>query len=69
MTYDHAVKVNGKWYGAGDEVIPTLPASVTAEDKKQVKTVEPETETKKVVQEAEAKPATKRSSNKKESKK
>jgi hypothetical protein len=60
MTYDHMVKVNGKWYGAGDEVIETsLPASVT------VKTVEPKPDTKEVVEEVK-KPETtvKRSNNK-----
>ena len=67
MTYDHAVKVNGKWYGAGDEVELTLPASVTAEDKKQVSTVEPDEV--KVEQVKEEKPAqTKRSSNKRKAK-
>jgi len=40
MTYDHMVKVNGKWYGAGDEVTPTLPASVVTK-----KAVEPKPET------------------------
>jgi len=35
VTYDHSVKVNGKWYGAG-EVIDTSSASVTAEEKKAV---------------------------------
>jgi len=59
MTYDHMVKVNGKWYGAGDEVTPTLPASVAT------KTVEPKTEKKEVVEEVK-KPetTTKRSNNK-----
>ena len=66
MTYDCAVKVNGKWYGAGDEVEPTLPASVTAKEKEQVKTVAPDKEVKQEVK----KPATtKKSSNKKDSKK
>ena len=45
MTYDHMVKVNGKWYGAGDEVTPTLPASVVT------KAVEPKAEKKEVVDE------------------
>lgn len=31
--FDHAVKVDGKWYGAGEEV-KASPASVTTEDKK-----------------------------------
>lgn len=56
MTYDHMVKVNGKWFGVGDEVEPTSPASVTVE-----KTVEPTTKEEVV---AEKKPATKRSANK-----
>lgn len=59
MTYDHMVKVNGKWYGAGDEVTPTLPASVVT------KAVESKPDTKKVVEEVK-KPETtvKRSNNK-----
>lgn len=56
MTYDHMVKVNGKWFGVGDEVNPSSPASVSVE-----KTVEV-TETKEVVE--PKKPATKRSNNK-----
>ncbi len=57
MTYDHAVKVNGKWYGAGDEVNETsLPASVSV-----AKPVE-NTESKEVVE--PKKPTTKRSNNK-----
>ena len=64
MTYDHAVKVNGIWYGAGDEVNPTSPVSVTTDDVKQVKAVEPDTKKDEVKQETEKKPATKRSSNK-----
>lgn len=55
VTYDHSVKVNGKWYGAGEVVEATPSASVTAEDKKQVSTV------------TETKDDKKRSSNKKES--
>ena len=60
MTYDHMVKVNGKWYGAGDEVTPTLPASVVTK-----KAVEPKPDTKEVVEEVK-KPetTTKRSNNK-----
>lgn len=57
MTYDHMVKVNGKWFGVGDEVNPSSPASVSVE-----KTVEPITETKEVVE--PKKPTTKRSTNK-----
>ena len=56
MTYDHKVKVNGKWFGVGDEVVTSSPASVT------VKAVEPKAETKEVVE--EVKPTTKRSNNK-----
>lgn len=63
MTYDHTVKVNGKWYGAGDEVIETsLPASVVT------KAVEPKPEKKEVVEEVK-KPATAKRSNNKGSKK
>lgn len=29
VTYDHSVKVNGKWYGAGEVVDATPSASVT----------------------------------------
>ena len=62
MTYDHAVKVNGKWFGAGDEVETSLPASHETEkpvEKPKTNDVEvPKKET-----------TTKRSSNKKESKK
>lgn len=56
MTYDHMVKVNGKWFGVGDEVDTSLPASVSVE-----KTVDV-TETKEVAE--PKKPATKRSTNK-----
>ena len=57
MTYDHMVKVDGKWFGVGDEVNTSLPASVSVE-----KTVELKTETKAVAE--PKKPATKRSTNK-----
>ena len=60
MTYDHMVKVNGKWYGVGDEVNSSSPTSVAE------KTVEV-TETKEVAE--PKKPATKRSTNSKGSKK
>jgi hypothetical protein len=62
MTYDHMVKVNGKWFGVGDEVLTSLPASVSVE-----KPVEPKTETKKV--EEVKKPTTAKRSNNKGSKK
>ena len=55
MTYDHMVKVNGKWFGVGDEVNSSSPASVTVEN-----TVEPTKE--EVV--VEKKTTTKRSANK-----
>ena len=60
MTYDHMVKVNGKWYGVGDEVEVSLP---TPDTEKAVGV----TETKEVAE--PKKPATKRSNNSKGSKK
>lgn len=59
MTYDHMVKVNGKWFGVGDEVNSSSPVPVTE------KPVDPKPETKEVVEEVK-KPATttKRSNNK-----
>lgn len=41
MTYDHDVKVNGKWYKAGDEVQFPSSALVTAKVE-QTKTVDEE---------------------------
>lgn len=63
MTYDHMVKVNGKWYGAGDEVTPTLPASVVT------KAVEPKPEKKEVVEEVKKPETTAKRSNNKGNKK
>lgn len=66
MTYDHAVKVNGKWYKAGDEVQFPSSALVTAEVKEQVCTVEEPKEEK--VEKATKPTTAKRSYKKKESK-
>lgn len=41
MTYDHDVKVNGKWYKAGDVIETPLSALVTAKVE-QTKTVDEE---------------------------
>lgn len=57
MTYDHDVKVNGKWYKAGDVIETPLSALVTAKVE-QTKTVDEE----KVVK----KTTTKRSTTKRE---
>ena len=60
MTYDHMVKVNGKWYGVGDEVgNASLPASVEVK-----KTVEPKPETKEVEEVKKSTTTAKRSNNK-----
>ena len=59
MTYDHMVKVNGKWYGVGDEVNASLPASVEVK-----KTVEPKPVKKEVEEVKKSETTTKRSNNK-----
>ena len=64
MTYDHMVKVNGKWYGVGDEVNASLPASVEVK-----KAVEPKPVKKEVVEEVKKPETTTKRSNNKGSKK